>query len=232
MENSKFLEYKRNYNVAKLSLFEEVLLKTGFDTAYMCRSLNTEETINKVKGFVQQLCEELENKPDIPRENFQLDFVTKQRWKAIGKYSNEKSLSFFAKTLFPTPRVVRRRRLNRPSSSEPSTTLNPSPKTSPTSTIASNVEPSQTSTVASSSTSNTLPPRPSNEELRLELLRIARNAYTNKKLIQGDTAVAVVVTEERESNKGKVTCPFVNCSDELSPYFNFYKGKYRWYPST
>lgn len=109
MDNSKFLQHVIHNSVVNLSEFElEILLKSGYDSAYMCQSLSDDESLNELQSFVCESWQEFENKPgNMNAEDFVFGFATKQNFKGMSRYCAEKSLSFFAKTLFRTPRVAK-----------------------------------------------------------------------------------------------------------------------------
>lgn len=79
----------------------EVLEKTGMDSAYSAKSLCEPETIDDLTKQVRKksFWNAIQNKDYIEatdRKGFNFKYVTKQRYKSIGKYASEVPLAFFS----------------------------------------------------------------------------------------------------------------------------------------
>lgn len=95
---STFLRHCVAYNIVELSYHQaEILEATGYDTHFVCRSLSDDFGIIRLRRELANVYTNLNFvNQNVPEKDYEFDFLTIKKYKAIGKYAQSKDSYYFS----------------------------------------------------------------------------------------------------------------------------------------
>lgn len=95
--SSKFIRHCVAYDIVELNYAQaEILDRTGYHTHIDCRSLADDFGINKLRQELANVCNNLSKGQKITEKDFEFNFLTIKKYKAIGQYARRKDSSYFS----------------------------------------------------------------------------------------------------------------------------------------